>query len=66
MQYEIYWKTYEVVDSFSGRLVKFEGWSHTNDLEYPVGIFDSYSSAIAHAMGIWGEYCEYFRARKAK
>lgn len=37
------------------------GWAH--DGYY--GLFDSYSSALADMMGVWEEYCEYFRNKKS-
>lgn len=68
--YRIFWKSYDVIDDFSGKLVRLEGWSHDNQCEDPeycnaVGIFDSYVSAMADAMGLWEEYCEYHRTKKA-
>lgn len=65
--YRIFWKEYDVIDDFSGNVVRFSGWTHDNHIEAeegycnPVGLFDSYVSAMADAMGLWEEYCEYHR-----
>ena len=60
----VFWKTYTVKDSFSGRPVTFEGWSHVRESRHghqPIGIFDSYVSALAAHMGLWEEYCAFHR-----
>ena len=44
-------------DSFSKRLVTIEGWKY----EGGVGLFDSYTSAVAAQMGLWEDYCEFHR-----
>lgn len=64
----VFWKTYTVKCSFSGRPVTFEGWSHVREPQHeghPIGIFDSYISALAHHMGLWEEYCEHHRLKGA-
>lgn len=68
--YQIFWKEYKIRDDFSGRLVTISGWSHNNHEEAeegycnPVGIFDSYTSAMADAMGLWEEYCDFHREKR--
>lgn len=65
----IYWKSYVVPASEdTGSAVKFEGWSHVREERHghqPIGIFDSYVSALAAHMGLWEEYCAFHRTGRA-
>lgn len=69
VNYEIFWEVWEIEDPMTRNVVKLEGWSHTNHtcavkgFVNPVGIFDSYVSAMADAMGLWDDYCEYHRLK---
>ena len=53
----IYFRTIEVEDQFSKRMVTLDGWSFDGD----PGLYDSYLSALAAQSGCWEEYCEYYR-----
>ncbi|GAC1501551.1 MAG: hypothetical protein NVS1B10_05810 [Candidatus Saccharimonadales bacterium] len=53
-------RTMNLVDSFSGRLVQFNGYSYEGD----PGLYDSYLSAVAAQSGCWEEYCEYHRLKR--
>lgn len=61
--YKIYYRYQKVKDDFTGQLISLDGWSHTNYSVGPVGVFSSYTAALAHAMGLWEEYCEYHRTK---
>lgn len=50
-------KLYEAEDLKSEWIT---GWTY----EGSIGLFDSYSSALADSMGLWDEYCEFHRTRK--
>jgi len=59
MTNRIYKGYLEIMDEFSGQLVRIEGWKY----EGYYGLFDSYVSALAHSMELWDEYCEYHRLK---
>lgn len=66
--WRIYWREYQVIHDFTGTPMTFSGWTHNNHPEAtddcnPAGVFDSYASAMADAMGLWDEYCEFIDGR---
>ncbi len=65
---KIIWKNYtRTHNDFGIKLREKETWLEGWGAERSgTGIFDSYVSALAANMGVWEEYCEFFRNKKAK
>lgn len=59
---KIYYCVDKLKDWFSGGVVEIDGWRY----EGGCGLFDSFTSALAHSMGLWDEYCDYHRNKNTE